>query len=390
MPETLIPRLPVFGWSNLQGARGAGMPSLLDHPQLLLTTSGRAALLLAFEALGLGPGDKVLLPTYHCPTMVAPVVALGATPLFYPLDAQGQPHLDAFEGDALQGVRALLAAHYFALPADMARLRRWCDARSIALVEDCAHALFGQAGERPIGAWGDIAIGSLTKFYPVSEGGCLRLSLRHRVPVLRPAGLGSQLKAVLDILHAGALFGRLRGLNVAICSMFNLRQRLKRGGAARSAAPASTAAEYDGLHIDTNLARRALSAATSLLALRLPRERIVTRRRAHYQAYARAFSGMPGLHPLRAELPAQCAPYVFPLWVDEPDPSYLTLRQQGVPLSRWNWLWPGMPHDPQDHGIRWSHHVLQLPCHQDLSNAEREQLQACLLTSYARTGGACA
>lgn len=388
MRETVIPRLPVFGWDSLSGTHRPGMPSLLDSPDLLLTTSGRAALLLAFERLGIGPGDRVLVPSYHCPTMVAPIVTLGATPLFYPIDAQGQPKLEAF-GDSLpSGVKALLAAHYFALPVDMGRLRRWCDLRGIALIEDCAHALFGQAGDRPIGQWGDLAIGSLTKFYPVPEGGCLRLAPGMRPPTLSPASWLAQLRSGLDILHAGALFGRLRGLNTAICGLFQLRQTLGRRGTTAETANLPAEAELnpqpEGMRIDTREAYRRLTAPTAWATRHLPRERIVQRRRQHYEAYASAFAGVPGLRPLRAELPPHCAPYVFPLWVDEPDPGYQRLRREGIPLSRWNWLWPDVPREPGDAGIRWSHHVLQVPCHQDLSDTEREQLQARLLAVYRR------
>ncbi|MBK9574239.1 MAG: DegT/DnrJ/EryC1/StrS family aminotransferase [Rhodoferax sp.] len=46
------------------------------------------------------------------------------------------------------------------------------------MIEDCAHCFFGQAGERPIGAWGDFATASLTKFFPVPEGGLLASSSR--------------------------------------------------------------------------------------------------------------------------------------------------------------------------------------------------------------------
>ena len=39
-----------------------------------------------------------------------------------------------------------------------AEVRAWCDAQSIALIEDCAHSFFGTAGNRPVGAWGDYGL----------------------------------------------------------------------------------------------------------------------------------------------------------------------------------------------------------------------------------------
>jgi len=82
-----FPRLPVFGWSAFSGERAAPVPAVLDARYRRFTTSGRAAIEVALRVLGVGPGDKVLVPTYHCPTMIAPVVRSGAEPAFYPITA---------------------------------------------------------------------------------------------------------------------------------------------------------------------------------------------------------------------------------------------------------------------------------------------------------------
>ena len=166
------PRLPTLGWATFAAAKQATVPCILDHPVTVYTSSGRAAIALALRELRIGRGDRVLVPTYHCPTMIAPVAASGATPLFFPIDAGGTPRIESLAtNDDLSGVRAMIAAHYFGLPQPMARIRRFCDERNIALIEDCAHAMFGQADGRPVGSWGDYAIASLTKFLPTTEGG---------------------------------------------------------------------------------------------------------------------------------------------------------------------------------------------------------------------------
>ena len=140
---------------------------------VVFTSSGRAAIALALRDLGIRPGDRVLVPTYHCPTMIAPVAAAGATPLFFPLDEKGTPRIAELAKWDLSRVRAMIAAHYFGLPQPMARIRQFCDDRGIALIEDCAHAMFGEADGKPIGAHGHYAIASLTKFLPTVDGGCL-------------------------------------------------------------------------------------------------------------------------------------------------------------------------------------------------------------------------
>ena len=104
----------------------------------------------------------------------------------------------------------------------------------------------------------------------------------------------------------------------------------------------------------------------------LPRGRIAQRRRAHYEALHRLTEQLPGARPLFGPLPAQAAPYVMPLWVDEPEPAetvYAALRAAGCAVFRWDRVWPGVPDFHGDHGARWRTQVLQLLCHQDLDDA---------------------
>jgi hypothetical protein len=49
------------------------------------------------------------------------------------------------------------------------------------------------------------------------------------------------------------------------------------------------------------------------------------------------------------------------------------MRAQGLPVFRWDRIWPGTPADPHDSGPRWSRQVLQLLCHQDLTAADIER-----------------
>jgi len=75
---------------------------------------------------------------------------------------------------------------------------------------------------------------------------------------------------------------------------------------------------------------------------------------------------LPGAHALMPSLPDACAPYVFPLWVDEPEHTYQRVRAAGIPVFRWDELWPSTPTLVGDSGFQWSMHVFQIGCHQDL------------------------
>ena len=376
-----LPRLPLLGWSAFAGARHASLPCILDRPDVLFTSSGRAAIALALRDLGVRKGDRILVPTYHCPTMIAPVAAAGATPLFFSLDETGTPRIAEIAKWDLSGVRAMIAAHYFGLPQPMARIRQFCDDRGIALIEDCAHAMFGEADGRPIGSHGHYAIASLTKFLPTVDGGCLVYGRRPAQPPALPSrSIADQLRIIANTLEAGAQHNRLPGMNRVITAGFAAADALR--GRRYPATNASTNGGTNGSangHDPLSVRSRGtaefapgskLWGSASLwsrwIARTARRGRIVARRRRNYRHLAALLADLPGTRLMQPELPEHAAPYVLPLWVDAPARIYQRVRSAGIPVFRWDDVWPDIPMMPGDAGSHWSVHIFQLGCHQDL------------------------
>jgi len=367
-----IPRLPVLGWATFQGRREAEIPSVSDSPHVVYTTSGRAAIALALRVLELKAGERVLVPTYHCPTMISPVVRIGAEPVFFPVTASGAPALDYLKQQDLDGVRAMLVAHYFGLAQPLSQVRAFCDARGIALIEDCAHAFFGTSEGRPIGGWGDFAIASLTKFFPVADGGCLVSRSRSLTGIeLRPQGMVAELKALIDALELGARYHRFPGFNAMLGGVFGLKE-LARGRRWTPKDPEdrepSMAPSVDDIS-DTLVTSR-LTRSSNLIAKYAHQSRIVALRRRNYELLAQLLTDLPGAASFQPELPARAAPYVFPLRVEHPGERYRSLRAAKVPLFRWDRVWPETPTIEGDHGLVWAVEMFQLACHQDLSTEE--------------------
>jgi dTDP-4-amino-4,6-dideoxygalactose transaminase len=364
-----LPRLPLFGWSAFAGTRNASLPCVLDQPHMVFTSSGRAAIALALRDLGVRLGDRVLVPTYHCPTMIAPVAAPGAVPVFFPLDESGTPRVADLARWDLSGVRAMIAAHYFGLPQPMARIRQFCDDRGIALIEDCAHAMFGEADGRPIGSHGHYAIASLTKFLPTVDGGCLVYGRRPAIlPELPSPSIADQLRIIANTVEVAAQHKRLPGINRVITAGFAAADALRgrrrtaiANGGERLARVTGTA-EFAP---DSKVWGRA-SLWSRWIARTARRGRIVARRRRNYRQLAALLADLPGTRVLQPELPEHAAPYVFPLWVDAPARIYQRVRSVGIPVFRWDDVWPDIPMMAGDVGSDWSVHVFQLGCHQDL------------------------
>jgi hypothetical protein len=329
--------------------------------------------LLALEMLDIGVGDTVLVPTYHCPTMIAPIIARGAQAMFYPLEASGAPLLEWIRQAYTPRIRAIVVAHFFGIPQPLSEVRQWCDQQGVRLIEDCAHGLFGTSGERALGCWGDVAIASLTKFFPIPEGGCLINNTVSAAPVqLRQPTTIAQLKAGFDIVHTGVNHDRLKGLRTLVRGMSGLLSLFRKKSPAKAVVQGIV--PMDGFTIDPVRSHQALTHACRWVTQHMPWGRIVMRRRVNYRFLVQALAGLPGVRPLRPDLPESCAPYVFPLWVDQPDPGYLELRHLDFPVARWDRLWPTVCVLEEDAGVAWSHHVLQIACHQDLTPQELQHM----------------
>jgi perosamine synthetase len=315
--------------------------------------------------------------------MVAAIVAIGAEPLFYAIDARGLPSIDFLDSQDLHEVRALVAVHYFGLPLCFAPLRAFCDARQITFLEDCAHSMFGIADSRAIGTWGDYAIASLTKFFPVSDGGIVararcapppgRLTLSTK---LLARQFVTEVRSMANAIEAGAARGGFAGVNTFLRVGNTFHKTILRRDVTprvdevpppglRESQPAFWLRDFARLKHGVHRA----TLFSQLICRHAGLSRIVERRRANYLLLAELLKGVTGAYPLCPILPHGAAPYVFPLYVDHPERSYQSVRKAGMPVYRWDELWPGVPQIAGDFGTDWATHVFQLGCHQDLNPA---------------------
>lgn len=376
-----LPRAPVVSRQSpsawWQASRPPGVPTL---PHRQWTSSGRAALWHAIRLAGesrqaLSPSavGGVLVPTYHPRTLIAPVVAQGLRTDFYPITAEGLPDLNQLDAYARLDTFALVLPHFFGAGRSLAGVRKWCTTRGIALIEDCAHALFGPAGERPVGHWGDYATASLSKFSPTPEAGLLASGTHALAPLrLAPAPWRDQLKIAKDLWDYRQLarqtdddlVGLWRRADSGVVPLARLEPD-----------PVSTVPEAleDGrlggaMYAAPWLAHLVAREATSPIA--------AAQRRAHFATYAHYLGGMPELQcPVPAPA-AESAPYVYPVWFPETaaaTTAYRALLGAGAAVFRWDRPWPGTPRLDDDYGGRWAEEVLQLPCHPSLTQPQVER-----------------
>jgi dTDP-4-amino-4,6-dideoxygalactose transaminase len=120
--------------------------------------NGTDALEIGLRALGVGPGDEVVVPAFTFFATAEAVVALGATPVFCDVDAETWCMTAATAEPAIsERTRALIPVHIFGNPAPMAELCELASERGIRVLEDAAQAHGAELGERKAGALADAA-----------------------------------------------------------------------------------------------------------------------------------------------------------------------------------------------------------------------------------------
>jgi dTDP-3-amino-3,4,6-trideoxy-alpha-D-glucose transaminase len=208
------------------------LAEFLDVDHVVGVANGTDALTIALRALGVGPGDDVVVPSFTFYATAEAVVNVGARPVFCDIDPGTFCVTAETVERALTGqTRAVVPVHLFGTPAPMEDLRKLATDRGVKLLEDAAQAAGARAGGRRAGALGDAAAFS---FFPsknlfcLGDGGAVATSngaLAEHARLLRLHGstdkrlyLEAGYNSRLDALQAAVLrlvLSRLDGWNAA-------------------------------------------------------------------------------------------------------------------------------------------------------------------------------
>jgi perosamine synthetase len=363
---------PFFRLRSIGLPRRSPLPTILDG-KVLLTTSGRSALALALRTLQIEPGDEVLIPAYHCLALSSPVGGSGATAVSYRMTERLAIDMNDLKSRLTPRTRCIVAVHFFGFPEPLDELRSLCDDAGIVLIEDCAHSLYGPGNPATIGRTGDFAIGSLMKFFPLFDGGCLA-SFRREIGAVRLQSRGAlfQLKAIVHIVERSAMYSHSLVARAANALIAGTIARVKQARPELNAeiAKASPAAVFGSVTFEDQWTDSKMSLASRAIQRVVDHDRVITRRRQHYSRYAAALADVVGGVPFRPELPEGVVPYVFPFLLNNPQAAFGALRAAGVPMYRWE----DVDEKACEVTRRYKHSLVQFPCHQELTDHELERL----------------
>jgi dTDP-4-amino-4,6-dideoxygalactose transaminase len=142
---------------------------LHGSPHAVTTKSGTSALILALKAMGVGPGDEVIVPAFTFIATAAAVALVGATPVFVDVDPETACLVPDAVGLALtQRTRAVIPVHLYGHPASMTELLALARDCELKVLEDCAQSHLATWQGRMTGTLGDAAAFS---FYPTKNLG---------------------------------------------------------------------------------------------------------------------------------------------------------------------------------------------------------------------------
>lgn len=151
----------------------------LEPWSVISCANGTDALELAYEAVGLRSGDEVIIPTHNYVAAAEAALRLGLVPVW--ADCAGERggeqcfnlNVDILEQLISPRTRAVVAVNLYGMPIDAPRLKAFCRAHRLVLIEDNAQGMGGYAQVNdeliPMGRLGDI---STTSFFPTKPLGC--------------------------------------------------------------------------------------------------------------------------------------------------------------------------------------------------------------------------
>jgi len=148
----------------------AELAAHMGAPYALAVNSGTSALLCAFSALGVGPGDEVLVPAYTWLSTAAAAVAVGAVPVLVEIDETLTMDPADLEAKITERSKVIVPVHMLNLPADMDRIMEIATRRGLFVVEDACQAIGVTHKGRKLGSIGDAGTYSFNQHKNIKSG----------------------------------------------------------------------------------------------------------------------------------------------------------------------------------------------------------------------------
>jgi perosamine synthetase len=148
----------------------------MQRQHAVAVTNGTAAIDVVIEALGIGPGDEVIMPTFTIISCIAQIVRNGAIPVLVDCDPlTWNMDVSQIEANITPRTKAIMVVHIYGVPVDIDPVLDICLRHGLKLIEDAAELIGQTYRGLPCGSFGDV---STLSFYPnkhitTGEGGMI-------------------------------------------------------------------------------------------------------------------------------------------------------------------------------------------------------------------------
>jgi dTDP-4-amino-4,6-dideoxygalactose transaminase len=116
--------------------------------------SGSLGLEIALRGLGVGPSDEVVIPTFCCAAVVAPILAVGAVPVLADVGEELNIGAETVEPALSDKTKVIIVPHLFGNPAEIGPIIDLARSRNIHVIDDAAQALGASIDGQPVGGFG--------------------------------------------------------------------------------------------------------------------------------------------------------------------------------------------------------------------------------------------
>jgi dTDP-4-amino-4,6-dideoxygalactose transaminase len=353
---SLWPGLPLDAYRRPDAAT---LPFPLGEENCRVFLRARHGLWHGVKAIGLVPGDEVLVPAYHHGSEVEALLRAGLRPRFFEANDTLEPDEGELESLLGPNVRALFLIHYLGFPRDLDRWRVWCDRRGLLLIEDAAQAWLARDGDRPVGSVGDLAVFCLYKMVPVPDGAAL-VSKRPPPPPTsrRRAGAFRAIKR-----HCAWLAQQSPSFTSLHARVVPVADWLERHN-------------VGGLWSEFELGDPASppSVLTTRLLPKIADPRAAEQRRENYRFLLERLGDV--VSPAFAALPSGASPLAFPIEVGAQDRFVHAMKRRGIGLHLWTEPHPSLPIEPFPRARALRARLVGLPVHHQLVADDLDRLVA--------------
>jgi len=287
---------------------------------------GRFAMREALRHCGVGPDDRVMLPSFICRDVLASIAELKARVVYYEVDEQLKP----ISLDPTTTVKAIVAVNYFGFPQNLEPFNKYCSLTGASLIEDNAHGFLSRdENNTPLATRAKFGITSFRKSLNVDDGAILISSLSESEIEPQISFLDSPVSSRTKLIRRLASLQRLTRLPlVNIAQFFSQLTRRIRTGSSLPKADQTVESVIPGQPAPTRGSISVFQALNNAVEFERRREMY-----AKIEPRVRA----AGVKPVFESLPAYTCPYGLPVYAEAHQVKSLKriARKNRVTLMKW-------------------------------------------------------